>query len=132
MRIVRFLYKGKEDWGIYEEGIVKVLKKSPLVNLELSAREVAFEKVKLLAPAVASKIILVGLNYQDHAKELNMPVPKEPVIFLKPPSALIAHGEEIIYPAGVGRLDYEAELALVIRKKAKDISAEEAWVSFGR
>jgi 2-keto-4-pentenoate hydratase/2-oxohepta-3-ene-1,7-dioic acid hydratase in catechol pathway len=126
MRIVRFLSKGKEDWGIYEEGIVKVLKKSPLVDLGLSAREVAFEKVKLLAPAIASKIVLVGLNYQDHAKELNMPVPKEPVIFLKPPSALIAHGEKIIYPGGVERLDYEAELALVIRKKAKDISAEEA------
>jgi 2-keto-4-pentenoate hydratase/2-oxohepta-3-ene-1,7-dioic acid hydratase in catechol pathway len=79
--------------------------------------------MRLLAQA-PSKIILVGLNYRDHARELGMPIPREPVIFLKPPTALIGHTMNIVYPAGVKRLDYEAELALVIKKEAKDLSPE--------
>ncbi|MBU2044132.1 MAG: fumarylacetoacetate hydrolase family protein [Candidatus Omnitrophica bacterium] len=73
-----------------------------------------------------TKIILCGLNYRDHAKELKMKIPKEPVIFLKPLTTLIGPGDKIIYPKGVKRLDYEAELALVIKKKAKGIPFKEA------
>ena len=73
-----------------------------------------------------SKIVLTGLNYRNHAKELKMKIPKEPVIFFKPPTALIGHGDKIIYPKGVKRLDYEAELALVIKKKARNVSVKEA------
>ncbi|MCF7907584.1 MAG: fumarylacetoacetate hydrolase family protein [Candidatus Omnitrophica bacterium] len=73
-----------------------------------------------------SKIILAGLNYRDHARELKMKIPKEPVIFFKAPTALIGHGDKIIYPKNVKRLDYEAELALIIKKKAKDVSVKEA------
>ncbi|MEW6041627.1 MAG: fumarylacetoacetate hydrolase family protein [Elusimicrobiota bacterium] len=71
-----------------------------------------------------TKIIALGLNYIDHAKELNMKIPAEPVIFLKPPSALIKNGDKIIYPKGVTQLDYEAELALVIGKKTKNVPEE--------
>ncbi len=67
------------------------------------------------------KIILTGLNYKDHARELDMKIPDEPIIFLKPPSAIIGPGENIIYPEGVRRLDYEAELAIVIGKEGKKI-----------
>src|SRR3989338_7178718 len=73
-----------------------------------------------------SKIILTGLNYRDHAKELKMKIPKTPVIFLKPATALIGHQDKIIYPKGVKRLDYEAELALVIKKKARNVSFGQA------
>ena len=72
-------------------------------------------------PAAPRKIILVGLNYRDHARELGMPIPREPVIFLKPPTALIGHRQNIVYPDGVLRLDYEAELALVIKKEGRNI-----------
>jgi 2-keto-4-pentenoate hydratase/2-oxohepta-3-ene-1,7-dioic acid hydratase in catechol pathway len=72
----------------------------------------------LFAP---TKIIALGLNYIDHANELKMKAPDEPIIFLKPPSALIGDGDEIVYPGCVKQLDYEAELALVIKKKAKDV-----------
>ncbi len=72
------------------------------------------------------KIILVGLNYKDHAKEMEMKIPAEPIIFLKPTSSLIYNGNNIIYPEGVKRLDYEAELAVVIKKQAKNISVEAA------
>ena len=73
-----------------------------------------------------TKIILVGLNYREHARELRMPIPKEPVIFLKPPSALIGRGEAIVYPTGVKRLDYEAELAFVIKKQGRNIPERKA------
>ena len=73
-----------------------------------------------------TKIILAGLNYRDHAKEMKMKIPKEPVIFLKPATTLIGHQDEIIYPPGVKRLDYEAELAVVIKKRARNVSLQQA------
>lgn len=82
--------------------------------------------VKILPPCEPSKIIAIGLNYKDHAKELGMPVPDEPVIFLKPASALAAHNEKIAMPSSSNQIDYEAELAVIIGKTAKNISTEEA------
>lgn len=73
-----------------------------------------------------SKIVAVGLNYQSHARELGMAIPDEPILFLKPPSAVIGDGEAILMPPGVGRVDYEAELALVIGKTARDVTADTA------
>ncbi len=73
-----------------------------------------------------SKIIAVGLNYTDHAKELRMECPKEPLIFIKPPTTVIGHLDNIVYPPSVSRLDYEAELAVVIKQKAKDVPVEAA------
>ncbi|MFH2137543.1 MAG: fumarylacetoacetate hydrolase family protein [Candidatus Omnitrophota bacterium] len=126
MRIIRFLYKGKESWGIVKDGRVKLLKAEPFSKIIITKETVPFKNVQLLVPAQAGKIVLVGLNYKDHARELKMKIPKEPIIFLKPATALIAHKHKIIYPRGVTRLDYEAELALVIKKKAKNITEKDA------
>ena len=125
MRIVRFSYKKKANWGILNSGTIKILKYPPFKNLQLTQKTIPLKKVKLLAPAEPSKIILVGLNYKPHARELNMALPKEPVIFLKPPSSLLAYQGKIIFPRKCTRLDYEAELALVIKKKARAISPRE-------
>lgn len=73
-----------------------------------------------------TKIICVGTNYIDHASELNMKIPEEPLIFIKPPSSIIYDSEEIVYPAGVTRLDYEAELAVVIKEKARGVGESDA------
>ncbi len=73
-----------------------------------------------------SKIIAVGLNYRSHARELDMAIPEEPILFLKPPSAVIGPDEAIVLPAGVGRVDYEAELAVVIGKTARNVTPEAA------
>lgn len=81
---------------------------------------------KFLTIGLPSKIIAVGLNYTDHAKELNMKLPKEPLIFMKPSTSVIRHLEKIVYPKGVKRLDYEAELAIVIKKEAHNITVEKA------
>lgn len=73
-----------------------------------------------------SKIICVGLNYKDHAKELKMELPTHPIIFLKPPGSLIFHGDSIVYPPQTKELHFEAELAVVIKDRIKNITAEEA------
>jgi len=74
-----------------------------------------------------SKIVCVGLNYKDHAAEQNKPLPKEPMIFIKPSTAVIRHGEPIRIPPGVGRVDHEAELGVVIGKRACRVPKERAF-----
>jgi 2-keto-4-pentenoate hydratase/2-oxohepta-3-ene-1,7-dioic acid hydratase in catechol pathway len=83
-------------------------------------------ELRILPPASPSKIVCIGLNYRDHARELSMEIPNSPVLFLKPPSAVIGHEDKIIYPTSSSRVDYEAELAVVICKRCKNISAEKA------
>jgi len=73
-----------------------------------------------------SKIIAVGLNYTDHARELKMELPENPLLFLKPPSSLIFNGDSIVYPQPTKELHYEAELAVVIKDRIKNVSKEEA------
>lgn len=82
--------------------------------------------MKIKIPKKIGKILLVGLNYKKHARELKMAAPSQPVIFSKPNSAIILNGQKIIYPKEVKRLDYEAELALVIKKKARKIKKNQA------
>ena len=81
---------------------------------------------RLLPPCSPSKIVCVGRNYAEHAKELGNEVPKEPLIFLKPPSSMIAAGDAIVYPALSQRVDFEGELGVVIGKRARNISAADA------
>ena len=77
---------------------------------------------QLLAPTVPSKIVAVGRNYADHAAEVQATVPVEPVIFLKPPTAVLPPGGDIVYPAQSRRVDYEGELALVIGQTARHLT----------
>jgi len=72
------------------------------------------------------KVIAVGLNYRSHAAELGMAVPLEPILFMKPPSSVIGPGDSIVIPSMSGRVDYEAELALVIGRTARNISLDDA------
>ncbi len=86
------------------------------------------EAVKFLPPSRPEKIVCVGLNYIDHAKELKMEIPDEPVIFLKPPSSLIGHEDCVVIPdlpEGMDRIDYEGELAFIVSKKCKNVSADD-------
>ena len=125
MKIIRFLYQNESNWGVLEGGVVKIITGSPFGKIDYSAG-VSLDKTKLLHPFAGGKIILAGLNYIDHAKELSMKIPDEPVIFLKPVTSVIGPDEEIIYPEGVEKLDYEAELALVIKKQCRNIEEQNA------
>ncbi len=82
---------------------------------------VRLEEVKLLAPVVPSKLVCVGRNYREHAKELGNPVPETLLTFLKPPSTVIGPGEKIVRPTITERLDYEGELAIVIGKQCRHL-----------
>lgn len=77
------------------------------------------ENIKILTPVEPSKIVCVGLNYKDHAKELNMELPEEPLLFMKPSTSVLAHNNEIVYPEISTQVDYEAELGVVILDKVE-------------
>ena len=81
---------------------------------------------RLLAPVLPSKIVAVGLNYRAHAAELDMSVQAEPILFMKPPSSVIGPGEAIVMPERSMRVDYEAELVVVVGRRCKAVSAAEA------
>ena len=84
------------------------------------------DSVEFLAPCEPSKIVCVGLNYADHADEQNSELPDRPLLFLKPPNTVAAHGETVTLPSGKERIDHEAEFAVVMGERAKDVSAAEA------
>ncbi len=86
--------------------------------------EVRIERT--LAPVLPSKIVAVGLNYRDHAMEMGLDLPASPILFMKPSSAVIGPGEAIVYPGQTSRVDYEAELAVVIRQRCRNVRPEDA------
>jgi 2-keto-4-pentenoate hydratase/2-oxohepta-3-ene-1,7-dioic acid hydratase in catechol pathway len=87
---------------------------------------------RLLAPVMPSKIVAIGLNYKDHAAEQGKAIPAEPLMFLKPSTAVIGPGDPIVIPAGAGRVDHEAEVGVVIGRRARQVSEADALsVVFG-
>ncbi len=87
------------------------------------------DEAQLLAPVTPGKIVAVGRNYAEHAKELGNEVPTEPILFLKPPSALLSPGGAIVMPVASSRVDFEGELAIVIGRRAKNVAASH-WRDF--
>jgi len=104
------------------EKLIEEAKENDIKHASSLVREVT-----LLAPiAFPPKIVCLGLNYRDHAAEQNAPIPDEPIIFIKPHTTIIGPNENIVKPSLVKQLDYEAELAVVIGRKAKNVSISEA------
>jgi 2-keto-4-pentenoate hydratase/2-oxohepta-3-ene-1,7-dioic acid hydratase in catechol pathway len=86
----------------------------------------ALDDVDILPPSSPTKIVCVGRNYRDHAAERGEDVPDRPLLFLKTPNTVASHGSTVTLPAGKERIDYEAELAVVIGEQCKNVSAEQA------
>ena len=124
-RIYRIDHRGTPRYAIEEDARWRLLEGDLFAGYE-PGDEIASTGHQVLAPTVPSKIVAVGLNYKDHAAEQGKPLPKEPLIFLKPSTAVIAPGESIVLPEGVGRVDYEAEVAVVIGKRASHVPEERA------
>jgi 2-keto-4-pentenoate hydratase/2-oxohepta-3-ene-1,7-dioic acid hydratase in catechol pathway len=111
---------------LWIERLLPPFEEDPWTKLSVARFEpVPFGTVKLLAPVVPSKIVCIGRNYREHAAELGNEVPKEPLLFLKAPSAVIAPGEAIRIPALSQRVDFEGELAVVIGRRATKLGADE-------
>jgi 2-keto-4-pentenoate hydratase/2-oxohepta-3-ene-1,7-dioic acid hydratase in catechol pathway len=115
--IIRFKMDGKVRGGSLsvEEG--RIVSGGEVLNIG---------DVELLAPCLPTKIVCVGLNYAEHARELKMQLPEEPILFIKPPTAVLAPGGAIVYPSSSQQVDYEGELAVVMGKRCKNVSADEA------
>jgi 2-keto-4-pentenoate hydratase/2-oxohepta-3-ene-1,7-dioic acid hydratase in catechol pathway len=128
MKICRF-YDNKSDkrFGIVENKIIIEIEGTPFDSFTIKDKKHNLDEVKLLAPCVPSKIVAIGLNYKDHAAEMNKKIPDDPMLFLKPSSSVIAHEDNIIYPSHMSsRVDFEGELAVVISKEAKHIKPSSA------
>ncbi|WP_425061079.1 putative protein YisK [Sporomusa carbonis] len=128
MKLVRYESNGKINFGVLAaDDQINIIEGNIFCDdYVVSDKYVSLNDVKLLSPCQPSKAVCIGLNYHDHAKEMNLELPAEPLIFLKPSSALNHPGGAIEYPAISQNLHYEAELAIVIKKPARKVAAEDA------
>ncbi len=126
MKIVRFATGRKTGYGVLEGDSIAALRGSPFRAARTTGQRYRRDEVRLLAPCRPSKIVAIGLNYRSHAEEMGNPLPETPLIFLKPSTAVIGPDEEIVYPTMSSRVDFEGELAVVIGKLARRVSAERA------
>jgi 2-keto-4-pentenoate hydratase/2-oxohepta-3-ene-1,7-dioic acid hydratase in catechol pathway len=133
MKYCRFVSAKGPQFGLIENigGVEYITRTAPdgLIPAFSGAEnhpQISLASVKLLAPAVPSKIICVGRNYSEHAKELGNDVPTEPVIFMKPPTSVIGPGEKIARPKHLSeRVDYEGELTIVIGKPCRSLGPQD-------
>jgi 2-keto-4-pentenoate hydratase/2-oxohepta-3-ene-1,7-dioic acid hydratase in catechol pathway len=128
MKILRFEKAGKISWGVLDRGSGEIRETGgqPFDGIRFTGSRYRLPEVRLLAPVVPSKIVAVGLNYKDHAREMGKKIPEEPLLFLKAPSALNHPGGDVVYPPAAQRLDYEAELAVVIGRVARAVKEKDA------
>jgi 2-keto-4-pentenoate hydratase/2-oxohepta-3-ene-1,7-dioic acid hydratase in catechol pathway len=121
MKIYRFRYRKRILMGILKEELLFPIVGSVFGDFKIGSSPIPIGEVRVLPPVLPTKIIGIGRNYRAHAEELGNPLPEEPMIFLKPPTAVIGHLDRIVQPAMAGRVDYEGEVAVVIKKKARSL-----------
>jgi 2-keto-4-pentenoate hydratase/2-oxohepta-3-ene-1,7-dioic acid hydratase in catechol pathway len=133
MKLVRFSVNNRIKYGLLEGNTIHSVRGNPFTkfrgHLERFKTEgvtYKLSEVKLKAPCLPSKIVALGLNYRSHAEETRLSIPSVPLIFMKPSTAVIGPDDEIILPRLSRRVDYEAELGIVISRKAKDVPQSEA------
>jgi 2-keto-4-pentenoate hydratase/2-oxohepta-3-ene-1,7-dioic acid hydratase in catechol pathway len=124
MRLIRYFLMGQIHYGVLEGQIIRTLARPPYEGVAETGETVPLEQVRLLAPCVPSKIIALGLNYLEHATEFGHAVPDEPLIFMKPSTSVIGPEDDIVYPRMARRVDYEAELAVVMGRVCRHVKEE--------
>lgn len=129
MKFLRFTYKDAEvKSGILRENMIFEVKGDIFGEYQITSAQYYINDVKLVAPCSPTKIVAVGLNYKDHAEEMKKALPEEPLLFMKPGTAVIGTEDKIIYPKHMSsRVDYEGELGIVIGKTAKWVNESEAF-----
>lgn len=125
MRVVRILQDEDVRYGLADESSVTLISDEPFAAWEPEG-VVPLPHAQFLAPAIPTKVVCIGVNYRAHAEEMGHTLPVEPVMFLKPPTAVVGHGAEVRIPQGLDVVDYEAELAVVIGRRTRAIAAHEA------
>lgn len=125
MIILRFERVGGPSWGVLEGDTVRTLAHAPYESIVYDGCLLPLSGCRLLAPCEPTKIVCVGKNYFDHAAEMGEGVPELPLLFLKAPNTVNCHEGHVRAPSFVQRLDYEGELAFVVKKRAKDVKAKD-------
>jgi 2-keto-4-pentenoate hydratase/2-oxohepta-3-ene-1,7-dioic acid hydratase in catechol pathway len=123
---VRFEARGKTSYGLLRDQTISVVEGNVLGAFNKTAHSYPLSEVVLLPPCQPATIVCVGLNYRKHAEELSLPLPADPVLFMKPTTTLLPHGGEIVYWPGIGQLDYEGELAVVVGKRCHMVTEKQA------
>ena len=126
MKIVRMKAGDDIAYGVADTEGVVVYKGSPFVAWEPTETVVPWPSVSLLSPVIPTKVLCVGKNYEDHVDEMGGEIPEEPLIFMKPATAVIGQNAAVIHPRTSKEVHHEAELAVVISRPARNISAEDA------
>jgi 2-keto-4-pentenoate hydratase/2-oxohepta-3-ene-1,7-dioic acid hydratase in catechol pathway len=126
MKIVRFQHEGSSSFGELQGESIHLISGDVFGEYKILDQSIPLDSVQLLSPCSITKAVCVGLNYHGHAKEMKQTLPEQPLLFLKPSSALNHPGGNIEYPSICKNLHYEAELAVVIKKEAKNIKAQDA------
>ncbi len=129
MKFLRFKSKeGKTYTGVLEDGDIYEIEGDIFQEYKVTKNKHPLSEIRFLPPCNPTKIVAVGLNYRDHAAEMKKPIPEEPLLFMKPSTAVIGHEDKIIYPNHMAsRLDYEGELAVVIGKTTRWVEENEAF-----
>ncbi|MEW6456638.1 MAG: fumarylacetoacetate hydrolase family protein [Acidobacteriota bacterium] len=118
MKIVRFHYKEKESYGVLREENLFFIRGSIFNEFGIEERSISISEAIILPPVSPTKIVCVGYNYKSHAGERNVEIPESPLIFIKPSTSVIGQNDSIILPKLSKRVDFEGELAVVIKKRA--------------
>ena len=126
MKIVRMKAGDDIAYGVADTEGVVVYKGSPFVAWEPTETVVPWPSVSLLSPVIPTKVLCVGKNYEDHVDEMGGEIPEEPLIFMKPATAVIGQNAAVIHPRTSKEVHHEAELAVVISRPARNINAEDA------
>lgn len=124
MRFGRFLRGTRIAYGVIEDGEVAEISTTPFLPYELTGERFGLSDIRLLAPCLPSKIVAIGVNYRDHAAEMGRELPKAPMFFYKPSTAVIGPKDRIVRPPGCKDLHYEGEMAVVIGAVAKGVRAD--------
>ncbi len=127
MKIVRYEARGKAAYGILQpDDSIRELIGSPFGDFSVGDSVAEFAKARILPPVEPRKIIGVGLNYTKHIEEIGMKRPDFPMLFMKPNTAVIGHGDAIVYPSEGAQTEYECELTVVIGRNTRRVSEEDA------
>ena len=126
LRIFRIEHDGRPRYAVESNGSFRLMDSDDLFAGPPYATSTEVKPARILAPVVPSKVVAIGLNYKDHAAERNKPLPPEPLMFIKPSTAVIGPGDAVRLPPGAGRIDHEAELGVVMGKRASHVPRERA------
>ncbi|MCX7028450.1 MAG: fumarylacetoacetate hydrolase family protein [Spirochaetes bacterium] len=126
MKLARVIYEGRESYARIEGSSLVILDGKPGEGFSPAGKTIDLAQARFLAPCRPSKALCIGLNYRDHAEEFGLAIPSSPVVFIKPATTLLEPFGNIVWPELSKRVEYEAELVVVIGRLAKNLKASEA------